>query len=203
MSVLSMRRGLCLVLAGPSGSGKSTVMQRLLDADDGIRQSVSVTTRPPRFGEIEGHHYFFRSQTQFDELVSSGGLLEHATVFGRSYGILRAPVEAMLAAGTDVLFVIDWQGYRKLREQLPGDVVGVFLLPPGLDELEARMLRRGDAPSDVAARMAEADGELVHRHEFDHTVMNDNLDRAVDGVRGILAAERLDRADAAEPEEAP
>ncbi len=188
-----MNRGLCLVLASPSGGGKSTMMARLLDVEPGIRQSVSVTTRAPRPGEVDGVHYYFCPQDEFDFLVRSGSMLEHATVFGRSYGIPRAPVEAALDAGTDVVFVIDWQGHRRLQEMLPGDVVGVFLVPPSVEELRARMERRGDAAADVEARMAEAEAEMSHRGEFDHEVENNDIDQAVDQVLGLLEAARSAR----------
>lgn len=184
------RRGICLVLAAPSGGGKTTVMEALLGSEIGLRPSVSVTTRPPRPGETEGVHYYFRSQEDFAALVASDGMLEHATVFGRSYGIPRAQVEAALAGGTDLVFVIDWQGHRTLREKLPGDVVGVFLDPPSLEELERRLRSRGDGEVDVAKRMAEATNEMSHREEFDHVVVNDDVGAAIEAVRGILLAAR-------------
>ncbi len=180
------RRGLCLVLASPSGGGKTTMMSRLLATDPGLRQSVSATTRSPRPGELDGVDYYFCDQREFDLLVTSDSMLEHATVFGRSYGIPRAPVEAALDAGTDVVFVIDWQGHRRLRDQLPGDVVGVFLVPPSMAELRARLERRGDAAADIESRMADAGSEMSHRSEFDHQVENDDLDCAVEEVRALL-----------------
>lgn len=185
------RRGLCLVLAAPSGGGKTTVMEALLRDDTRIRQSVSVTTRAPREGEVEGLHYYFRSQTEFEALVASDGMLEHATVFGRSYGIPRAQVEAALDNGTDLVFVIDWQGHRTLREKLPGDVVGVFLAPPSLEVLERRLRGRGDAQEDVAKRMGEAEAECSHAPEFDHVVVNEDLGEAIEAVRAILNEARL------------
>jgi guanylate kinase len=184
------RRGLCLVVAAPSGCGKSTVAARLLADDPGLRQSVSVTTRAPRPGETDGVHYFFRTQEEFDSLAASGGMLEHATVFGRSYGIPRAQVEAAMSAGTDLLFVIDWQGHRTLRAKLPGDVVGVFLLPPSREALRHRLRKRGDSESDIEGRMAEARSEAAHWAEFDHAVVNDDLTSTVTAVRAILAAAR-------------
>lgn len=129
------RRGLCLVLAAPSGGGKSSIARALLEAEaPALSLSISATTRPARPGEEEGVHYFFRSPEQFEAMVQAGELLEHATVHGRRYGTPRAPVEAALAEGRDVLFDIDWQGHRQLRACLPGDVVGVFLLPPSHDQ---------------------------------------------------------------------
>lgn len=185
------RRGVCLVLAAPSGGGKTTVMEAILGSDTGIRQSVSVTTRPPREGEVEGVHYYFRSQAEFEALVAGDGMLEHATVFGRSYGIPRAQVEAALESGTDLVFVIDWQGHRTLREKLPGDVIGVFLAPPSLGELERRLRGRGDAEGDIAKRMAEAEAECSHAPEFDHAVVNEDLGATIEAVRGILNEARM------------
>jgi guanylate kinase len=189
----SARRGVCLVLAGPSGAGKTSVAQQLLASDPGLRRSISATTRAPRTGEVDGRDYYFCSQAEFDALVASGGMLEHATVFGRSYGIPRAPVEAALSKGQDVVFVIDWQGHRSLRAALPGDVVGVFLMPPSFDELEARLRARGDKDEDVARRMAEARSEASHRDEFDHVVINDDLDVATEAVRAVLQDAREER----------
>jgi guanylate kinase len=133
------RRGVCLVLSAPSGAGKSTIAQRLVASEHELSPSVSVTTRAPRPGEREGVHYLFRERAAFDALAREGALLEWATVFGHSYGTPRAPVEAALAAGRDLVFDIDWQGHRKLRAALPGDVVSVFILPPSLAELEERL----------------------------------------------------------------
>jgi guanylate kinase len=185
-----IRRGLCLVIAAPSGCGKTTIMERLLAEDQGLVRSISATTRAPRSNEAEGIHYYFKTQADFDGLVATGGMLEHATVFGRSYGIPREPVDDALARGLDVTFVIDWQGYHTLRARLPGDVVGIFLLPPSLSVLESRLRRRGDGMDLIASRMAEADAELAHATEFDHRVTNDDLETALADVRDILAAAR-------------
>jgi len=186
------RRGLCLVIAAPSGAGKSTITRALLASDDAVSLSVSVTTRAPRPGEQEGVHYYFRNQAEFESLAASGALLEWASVFGRSYGTPRAPVEQALAAGRDVLFDIDWQGFRQLRAALPIDVVGVFLLPPSLAALEQRLCGRGsDEPEEIARRMQAARDEIAHWAEFDHVVINDVVERAVEDVRAILRAARL------------
>ena len=185
------RRGLCLVIAAPSGAGKSSITRALLAEEPGLSLSVSVTTRPPRPGEQEGVHYFFRDQAAFDQMAENGALLEWARVFGRSYGTPRAPVEAALARGRDVMFDIDWQGHRQLRAALPGDVVGVFVLPPSLRDLEDRLRqRRGDDASEIARRMGAARAEIAHWSEFDHVIVNDRLAAAVGAVRGILAAAR-------------
>jgi guanylate kinase len=186
------RRGLCLVLAAPSGAGKGAIGRALLAAEPDLSFSVSATTRGRRPGEQDGVHYHFMDEARFAALAETGGLLEWARVFGRGYGTPRAPVEAALAAGRDVLFDIDWQGYRQLRHALGEDVVGVFLLPPSLAELEARLRHRGgDAEDEIARRMAAAQDEIAHWHEFDHVVLNRDLETAIADVRSILRAARL------------
>jgi guanylate kinase len=186
------RRGLCLVLAAPSGAGKSSLTRALLDTEPALSLSVSVTTRPPRPGEIDGTHYHFRDQAGFDAMIAAGGFLEWARVLGRhSYGTPRADVEAALAAGLDVAFDIDWQGHQKLRAALPGDVVGVFILPPSLPALEARLRERaGEDNAEIARRMALAREEISHWAEFDHVVVNDVFEAAVSELRAILHAAR-------------
>jgi guanylate kinase len=185
------RRGLCLVLASPSGGGKTAIARRLVATEENLALSISMTTRAPRQGEQEGIDYLFRGQPAFDAMVAADGFLEYAQVFERSYGTPRAPVDAALPAGRDVVFDIDWQGHRSLRAALPGDVVGVFIMPPGLDVLEERLRKRGDGEAAVASRMARARDEISHWAEFDHVVMNEDFDAAVAQVRAILQAARL------------
>ena len=186
------RRGLCLVLSAPSGAGKSTITRSLLQNDAALSLSVSATTRPPRPGEQEGVHYFFRSPDAFAAMVERGELLEWAEVFGRRYGTPRAPVEQALAAGRDVVFDIDWQGHRLLRAALPGDVVSVFVLPPSLAALETRLrVRAGDNEGEIARRMQAARSEIAHWPDFDHTVVNDSLPQAIGAVQSVLQAARL------------
>jgi guanylate kinase len=186
------RRGLCLVIAAPSGAGKSSITRALLAAEPELLLSVSVTTRPPRAGEEEGVHYYFRTQEQFAAMAERGELLEWARVFGRAYGTPRAPVEAALARGQDVVFDIDWQGYRQLRAALPGDVVGVFILPPSLAELEGRLRARGaDGEEEIARRMAAARDEMSHAAEFDFVLVNRDFSRSVAAVRAVLDAARM------------
>lgn len=185
------RRGLCLVIAAPSGGGKSTIANALRASDKNLAHSVSVTTRVPRPGEVEGVHYFFRDEAGFAAMAAAGELVEWAHVFGRSYGTPRAPVEAALAAGRDMVFDIDWQGHRQLRAALPGDVVGVFVLPPNLGVLEQRLQGRGqDDAAEIRRRMDAALDECSHWAEFDHVVINENLDRAVAETRAVLEAAR-------------
>ena len=186
------RRGLCLVLAAPSGAGKSAITRALLAADPSLMLSVSVTTRAPRPYESDGVHYHFRAQAEFDAMVDSGNMLEWAGVFGRSYGSPRAPVEQALAEGRDVVFDIDWQGYRQVRARLPGDVVGLFIMPPSLVELEARLRRRAsDSEAEIWRRMAVAEAEISHVREFDYVLVNHDLDVAVAQTQAVLTASRL------------
>jgi guanylate kinase len=187
------RDAFCIVIAAPSGAGKTSVTRALLEQEPDLRLSVSMTTRAIRPGEQDGVHYHFRDQPAFDATVAEGGFLEHAGVFGRSYGSPRAPVEAWLAAGHDVVFDIDWQGHRQVRAALPGRVVGVFILPPSRAALSARLAGRGDPADAVARRMAEADAEMSHAGEFDHVVVNDDFAATVAAVRAILQAQRLAR----------
>ena len=186
------RRGLCLVLAAPSGTGKSAITRALLESDPNLAWSISVTTRAPRPYEREGVHYFFRDQSEFDAMVQSGDMLEWAGVFGRSYGSPRAPVEAALSSGRDVLFDIDWQGYRQVRAALPGDVIGLYIMPPSLTELERRLrARASDSEAEILRRMATAASEISHVREFDYVLVNNDLDEAIAQARNVLAASRL------------
>jgi guanylate kinase len=187
------RRGICLVLAAPSGAGKSSITRALLASEPDLLLSVSVTTRAPRPGEQEGVHYLFRSAEEFEAMVARGDLLESARVFGRGYGSPRAPVERALADGRDVMFDIDWQGFRQLRAALPNDVVGLFILPPSLAELEARLrARASDRDEEIARRMAAAQQEMSHAGEFDHVLVNRDFAAAVAAARAVLHAARLE-----------
>ena len=188
------RRGLMLVLSSPSGAGKTTLSRRLLESDPIVTMSVSVTTRPPRKGEVEGKDYFFVSSSSFQGMAKGGGFLEHALVFGNHYGTPKEPVMMALAKGRDVLFDIDWQGTQQLRQQAGDDLVSVFVLPPSHAELERRLrVRAQDAEDVVAKRMARASNEISHWAEYDYVVINDDLDNTVMKIRTILTAERLKR----------
>jgi guanylate kinase len=186
------RRGLLLVLSSPSGAGKTTLAKRLLEANPDLELSVSVTTRQPRPGEVEGKDYCFIDAAEFERMRGAGELLEWAQVFDRSYATPRAPVMAALAAGRDVLFDIDWQGTRQLKTQLPADVACVFILPPDGKALETRLKARGlDSPEVMARRMAAAATEIEHWSEYDYVVVNSDLDTSLGALQAILDAERL------------
>jgi guanylate kinase len=138
------RSGILIILSSPSGAGKSTLSRRLLEVDPNVRFSISATTRPPRPGESEGRDYFFKSRREFERMVEEGEMLEHAEVFGNLYGTPRAPVEAAIARGEDVLFDVDWQGGKQIRESsLRRAVVSIFILPPSIAALESRLKSRG------------------------------------------------------------
>ena len=193
---LPARRGLMLVLSSPSGAGKSSIARALL-AEEGKRLhlSISVTTRQRRPSEVDGIHYYFIDKARFARMRDGGELLEWAEVHGNLYATPRAAVEEALASGLDVLFDIDWQGTQQLVAAMPDDVVSVFILPPTMAELHARLERRAEDTEDVIARrLKNARDEIGHWTEYDYIVVNDDLERSLTVVRSILVAERHGRA---------
>lgn len=188
------RRGLMLVLSSPSGAGKSTIARNLLESDKAFELSVSVTTRPRRASEIDGVHYHFRGQREFEMLRDNDALLEWAEVHGNFYATPREPAEAAMSEGRDMLFDIDWQGAEQLRDKMRGDIVSIFILPPTMRELKERLRRRAeDQDSVIAARLNNARAEIEHWRDYDYIVINDDLDAAFHSVQSIVAAERLRR----------
>ncbi len=188
------RRGLMLVISSPSGAGKSTIARTLLEKDRQIGLSVSVTTRQRRQSEIEGVHYHFVSQREFERLRDSDALLEWATVHGNSYGTPREPVEQAMSEGRDMLFDIDWQGAQQLQEKMKADVVSIFILPPTMEELQSRLHRRAEDTEEVIqTRLANSRAEISHWREYDYVIVNDDLQAAFDAVQSIVKAERLRR----------
>lgn len=186
------RRGMLFVLSSPSGAGKTTLSKRLLVCEASLVMSVSVTTRTPRPGEVDGQDYYFVDQAKFEDMRARGDLLESATVFGNSYGTPRGPVKKLIEQGCDVLFDIDWQGARQLAQSMPDDVVRVFILPPSAQALEERLRARNQDSDDVVAkRMAGAAREISHWSEYDYVIVNEDVDASLSALRGVLSAERV------------
>ncbi len=188
------RRGLLFVLSSPSGAGKSTLARMLLEADDQIAMSVSVTTRPQRPGEEHGKDYYFVSGEEFEEMVADNAFLEYATVFGNRYATPAAPVQKNLEDGQDVLFDIDWQGTQQLYQRAGEDVVRIFILPPSLAALRERLESRAtDSNEIIDSRMQRATSEISHWDGYDYVLINDDLDACFTKVKQILATERMRR----------
>lgn len=188
------RKGLMLVLSSPSGAGKTTISRRLLEADDNLVMSISVTTRPKRPGEVDGIDYRFIDPVEFNLMVNRQELLEHAKVFDHYYGTPRGPVFEHLAAGRDVLFDIDWQGTQQLAQAARDDLASIFILPPSMAELQHRLERRAqDSAAVVAKRMSKAAEEISHWAEYNYIVVNDDPDRCLEDVYAVLRAERIRR----------
>jgi guanylate kinase len=188
------RRGLMFTLSSPSGAGKSTLAKKLIEDDSSMALSVSATTRERRSSEIDGREYKFLGKEEFEAMADRGEFLEHAMVFGNHYGTPQAPVEAMLIQGRDVLFDVDWQGARALRAAAPEDVVGIFILPPSMVELERRLHARAEDSEDVIKkRMARSLDEISHWEEYDYVLVNTRIEETLTQIKQILAAERLKR----------
>src|ERR1700710_396275 len=188
------RRGLMCVLSSPSGAGKPTLSRFLIERMPGLRMSVSATTRSMRPGEVDGRDYMFVDKSRFEEMTKRDERLGWATVFDDRYGTPRAPVEAALSAGQDVLFDIDWQGTQQLREKARADGVSVFILPPSAADLEKRLHTRAqDSDAVIRGRMDRASHELSHWAEYDYIVINHDVEDAFAEVQSILKAERLKR----------
>jgi guanylate kinase len=187
------RRGMILILSSPSGAGKTTLTRMLVqDSALDLTLSVSVTTRKQRSSEVDGIHYRFIERNEFERMKRAGELLESAEVHGNGYGTPRAPVEKVLAEGRDMLFDVDWQGAKQVRERLGDDVVSIFVLPPSMRELRARLERRAeDTASSIEARFESARQEIERWRDYHYVVVNDDLKRAYRDVTAIVTAERL------------
>lgn len=187
----SNERGVLVILSSPSGAGKTTLARRLLDEFDQARFSVSYTTRPPRDNERQGIDYVFVDQGEFQRMIAAGELAEWAEVHGHYYGTPRSAVDSALVGGQDMVFDIDWQGGRALAEKWPEDALKVFILPPDLDTLEARLRGRAtDSEEVIRKRLAMAVDEMTHYGEYDHIIVNDDLDRAYEVLRAIYLVRR-------------
>jgi len=181
-------------MSSPSGAGKTTLSRKLLATDTDVTMSVSVTTRSPRSGEVEGKDYYFITKDRFAQMRDRNELLEWAEVFGNFYGTPRKPVEEALGKGRDVLFDIDWQGTQQLAQAMEDDLVRIFILPPSSDELQNRLINRAqDSSSVVAKRMAEASREISHWPEYDYVIVNDSVEESHAQIVAVLSAERLRR----------
>ncbi len=190
----AMSRGVLAIVSSPSGAGKTTLTQRLL-AEFGPRLqfSVSYTTRRGRIGEVNGKDYWFVTPEAFEQMVQRNEFAEHAFVFDNRYGTAQAPVEAALAAGNDVIFDVDWQGGKALSARWPDDSLKIFILPPDLTTLEARLRSRAtDAPDVIERRLRKAKEELEHYTEYPHLIVNDDLERAYRVLRAIYLTRRGD-----------
>lgn len=183
------------ILSAPSGAGKTSLTRALMDSTPEIAISVSHTTRAPRPGERDGTHYHFVTPSVFEDMVAQHAFVEHAEVFGNRYGTARSTLEGLRAQGRKVLLDIDWQGARRIKALLPA-AVSVYILPPSLQVLRARLENRGqDAPEVIARRMQAALAEISHAHEFDHIVLNDEFEAALRDLRALIASGQVERRD--------
>ena len=188
------RRGLMLVISSPSGAGKTTLCRKLMEEFSDIKLSVSATTRPPRPGETDGVDYHFKSREEFRDMIGKREFLEWALVFDNLYGTPSADTKRLLETGHDVLFDVDWQGADALHDQMPRDVVSVFILPPSIEALKSRLAaREGSDDEIVERRMRDAKAEMRHWRRYDYAIVNDDLDVAYQRLKRILLVERLKR----------
>jgi guanylate kinase len=188
------RKGLMFVISSPSGAGKSTLARLLLEKDDNLEMSISMTTRSKRPSEKDGIDYYFVSKDEFADKVESNAMLECAEVFGNHYGTPEEHVRKNLEAGRDVLFDIDWQGTEQLNKSCRDDIVSIFILPPSMKELDSRLRSRGqDSDEVIEQRMSKAIDEISHWNSYDYVVINDDLEKSLEKVYAILMAERHKR----------
>lgn len=193
-SPYNQRRGMMFILSSPSGAGKTSLSHALIEQDAHLVLSISTTTRPKRPREIDGVDYFFANESDFLDRAAKDEFLEHAKVFDAHYGTPAQFVDDHLDSGTDVLFDIDWQGTQRLRQKRPQDLVSIFILPPSMQELEARLRKRAQDDDDtVLRRMTKAAGEISHWDEYDYVIVNKDFDHSLEKLQAILTAERCKR----------
>ena len=189
-----INRGLVLIVSSPSGAGKTTICKKLIQDIENLSLSVSVTTRLKRQNEIDGKDYFFKSDEEFDKMVKEEKFLEHARVFGYSYGTLKSEINSKITNGINVIVDIDWQGTRQIEEHIPDDIVKIFILPPSIKELEKRLGARATETQDsFKKRMSEARKEISHYDEYDFIIINDDVQQSVNKIKLILNSESLRR----------
>jgi guanylate kinase len=188
-----LSRGNLFVVVAPSGAGKTSLVEALLKRESNIRLSISYTTRAPREGEQNGREYHFVDKPAFEAMIAAGDFLEHANVYGNYYGTSKRWIEEQISGDHDVLLEIDWQGAAQVRKLFPS-VVGIFILPPSLDELRRRLQARGkDSPEAIERRMASAREEISHVLEFEYIIVNERFESALDDLTAIVRAARLAR----------
>ena len=189
-----INRGLVLIVSSPSGAGKTTICKKLIQDVENLSLSVSVTTRLKRQNEIDGKDYFFKSDEEFDKMVKEEKFLEHARVFGYSYGTLKSEINSKITNGINVIVDIDWQGTRQIEEHIPDDIVKIFILPPSIKELEKRLgARATETQESFKKRMSEARKEISHYIEYDFIIINDDVQESVNKIKLILNSESLRR----------
>jgi guanylate kinase len=187
-------RGLVLIISSPSGAGKTTICKKLIEEVNNLNLSVSVTTRLKRSDEVDGKDYFFRSDKEFDDMVTQEKFLEHAKVFDHSYGTLKSEIDTKIINGINVIVDIDWQGTRQIEQHIPDDIVKIFILPPSIKELEKRLGTRATESQDsFKKRMSEARKEISHYSEYDFIIINEDIQESVNKIKTILYSESLRR----------
>lgn len=184
-----------IIISSPSGAGKTTLCNMLIENDSQIELSISVTTRHKRPQEVDGKHYHFVKDDKFNDMISNQEFLEHAKVFDHNYGSLKNYTDEILSKGRSVLFDIDWQGARQIKENFASDgIISIFILPPSIEELEKRLKSRAqDSDEIVKSRMKKAIDEMSHFEEYDYVLVNDDLDKTYQIITSIIQAKRVEQ----------
>lgn len=185
-------QGKIFIISAPSGVGKSSLIKELLKIKPLFQISISHTTRFARIGEKHGQHYYFISKNKFKNMIKKNSFIEYAKVFGNYYGTSKKSIESFLLLGIDIILDINWKGAKKIREIMPKRTVSIFILPPSSNELNLRLIKRGlDSKCDIEKRMQESIKEIIHYHEYDYLIVNDNFDIAFKKLNTIIKAENL------------